>query len=81
VYCFNFTQNHIHALDSNDYVMKSTDPVECHKHVFEKIPIIDATFQKVSNFKLPGSACGGSLSSKCLSKPAPTIAYFLSGST
>jgi hypothetical protein len=41
------------VLDSNDYFMKCTDPVECHKHVFAKIPIIDATFQKVSNFKLP----------------------------
>jgi hypothetical protein len=33
--------------------MKCTNPVERHKHVFAKIPIIDAAFQKVSNFKLP----------------------------
>jgi hypothetical protein len=53
VYCFNFMHNRIDVLDSNNYFMKCTNPVERHKHVFAKIPIIDAAFQKVSNFKLP----------------------------
>jgi hypothetical protein len=44
--------NRIDVLDLNDY-MKCTDPEERHKHVFAKIPIIDAAFQKVSNSKLP----------------------------
>jgi hypothetical protein len=40
--------NRIDVLDSNDYFMKCTNPVEG-----AKIPIIGAAFQKVSNFKLP----------------------------
>jgi hypothetical protein len=47
VYCFNFMHNRIDVLDSNDYFMK------CTNHVFVKTLIIDAAFQKVSNFKLP----------------------------
>jgi hypothetical protein len=45
--------NRINVLESNDYFMKCTDPVERHKHVFAKIPIIDAACQKVSNLNLP----------------------------
>jgi len=43
----------IDVLDSNDYFLNCTDKLDRHDAVFAKIPIIDATFQKVLNRKLP----------------------------
>eukprot|EP00267_Zea_mays_P056332 XP_023156368.1 uncharacterized protein LOC103633634 [Zea mays] len=53
VYCFNFIHKRIDVLDSNEYFLNCSNQEERHKAVFAKIPIIDATFQKVSNLKLP----------------------------
>jgi hypothetical protein len=50
-------------------------------HVFAKIPIIDAAFQKVSNFKLPRVSGWRKPFIEVPSKLAPMIACFLSGST
>jgi hypothetical protein len=53
VYCINCIHNCIDILDSIDYKWINTSPEPRHAPIFEKIPIIKDTFQKVSKKKFP----------------------------
>ena len=51
VYCINLIHNRIDILDSIDYIWGNTDPEVRHRPIAEKMPIISAAFQKVTNNK------------------------------
>ena len=51
VYCINLIHNRIDILDSIDYIWENTDPEVRHRPIAEKMPIISAAFQKVTNNK------------------------------
>jgi hypothetical protein len=53
VYCINRIHNRIDILDSIYYKWINTSPEPRHAPIFEKIPIINAAFQKVSKKKFP----------------------------
>lgn len=53
VYCINLIHNRIDILDSIDYVWGNTSPETRHRPVYNKIPIISAAFQRVTNNKFP----------------------------
>jgi hypothetical protein len=53
VYCINRIHNRIDILDSIDYKWINTSPEPRHAPIFEKIPIINAAFQKVNKKKFP----------------------------
>ena len=53
VYCINLIHNRIDILDSIDYIWGNSDPEVRHRPIAEKMPIISAAFQKVTNNKFP----------------------------
>ncbi|CAN6351679.1 unnamed protein product [Urochloa humidicola] len=53
VYCINLVHNRIDILDSVDYWWTCRERSERHKPVWDKLPIINAAFQKVTNKKFP----------------------------
>ena len=53
VYCINLIHNRIDILDSIDYIWRNTDPEVRNRPIAEKMPIISAAFQKVTNNKFP----------------------------
>ena len=53
VYFINLIDIHIDILDSIDYIWGNSDPEVRHWPIAEKMPIISAAFQKVTNNKFP----------------------------
>ncbi|CAN6342492.1 unnamed protein product [Urochloa humidicola] len=53
VYCLNLIHNRIDILDTIDYWFTDTDSDVYHKPIFEKLPIINAAFHKVTSGKFP----------------------------
>jgi hypothetical protein len=53
VYDINLIHKRIDILDSIDYYWTDTSPEPRHQPIIDKLPIMDAAFQKVSNNKFP----------------------------
>ncbi|CAL5034729.1 unnamed protein product [Urochloa decumbens] len=53
VYCINLIHNHIDILDSIDYWWCRRDRNERHQPVWNKLPLINAAFKKITNGKFP----------------------------
>ncbi|PVH66302.1 hypothetical protein PAHAL_1G200400 [Panicum hallii] len=51
VYCINLIHNRIDILDSIDYFWAGTSPKPHHQSIYDKLPIINAAFQKVTKDK------------------------------
>ncbi|RLM80513.1 uncharacterized protein C2845_PM12G14740 [Panicum miliaceum] len=49
VYCINLIHNRIDILDSIDYFWAGTSPKPHHQSIYDKLPIINAAFQKGCN--------------------------------
>ena len=81
VYCINLIHNRIDILDSIDYLWGNTSPKTRHRPVYNKIPIISAAFQNVTNNKFPRFERWSSPFIDLPKQSGPTIACSSFGNT
>ena len=81
VYYINLIHNRIDILDSIDYLWGNTSPKTRHRPVYNKIPIISAAFQNVTNNKFPRFERWSSPFIDLPKQSGPTIACSSFGNT